>query len=416
MFTLRTSCRCCGYAEVISPPGIKAAPTKEKLIPVMDLGLHPMPNDFCKDGEERAGYAPLEVLYCNRCSLAQLSIVVRPDILYRKYAYTTSRSDTMIRHFDSLWAYIQSECTPVSLLEIGSNDGFFLQHAKAHGAEFVCGVDPSENLSEVARNNLVQTICGLFNNETARMASACVPAVDCIVARHVFGHVDDLKGFIKALDIVANQNTLILIEVPWAKRLLENCEFDTIYFEHLSYFTIKSIDALLQNTPFRLHRVHEFPVHGGALGIMLRRRDHPSKADESVQKMMWNENVTEKAWKEMAERSKKSIARLICIVRSAIEAGKTVCGYGASAKFTVWMNACGFTKKEVKFVTDTTPQKQWCTVPGTDIPVVDPGALLREQPDYAIMGAWNFSEEIISKEHLYREVGGQFIVPHENLE
>lgn len=415
MYFIRTSCRCCGFAEVLTPPGIKAASSDEKLVKVFSLGLQPPANDFKKEDQEREGYAPLEVLFCPRCTLAQLSIVVRPDILYRTYAYTTSRSDTMLRHFDSLWDYIQTECHPVSLMEIGSNDGFFLQYAKAHGAEMVCGVDPSENLSQEARDGGVQTICGLFDKETAAMAHACVPSVDCIVARHVVGHVDDLRAFVKSLDLVANKNTLILIEVPWAKRLLERGEFDTVYFEHLSYITIKSMAALLENSPFRLHRIHEFSVHGGALGIMIRRRDHESAPHESVQTMMAQEDITADSWKEMAECSERSVEHLLSIVRSAVAKGKTVCGYGASAKCTVWMNACGFTRKEIKFVTDTTPFKQWCNVPGTDIPVVDPGALLREQPDYAIVFAWNYFVEIFGKERLYRENGGLLINPHQEL-
>lgn len=413
MWIYKTYCRFCRYGEVISPPGIKAASTGEKLIPVFDLGLQPPANDFCKEDEERAGYAPLQVMYCPRCSNAQLSLVVNPLELYRDYPYTTSRSETMHRHFDSLWSYIRSECEPVSVIEIGSNNGDLLKYAKSHGTESVCGIDPAENLAVEARSNCVQTICGLFCEETAKLASLCVPNPDCIIARHVFGHVDDLHGFIKALDIIANKKTLILIEVPWAKRLLEHCEFDTIYFEHLSYITIRAMAALLENTPFRLHRIHEFPVHGGALGIMLRRRDHASQAHESVFTMLETENITEAAWKEMAGCSQRAIRNMKEIVSDALAAGKTVAGYGASAKATVWINACGFTRKEIKFVTDTTPYKQGCTIPGTDIPVVDPGALLRELPDYAIMWCWNFASECLSKEHLYRERGGQFIIPHE---
>lgn len=412
MWRLHNHCRACGFGKTSSPPGIKAAPSDEKLVKVFSLSLQPLPNDFKKEDEEHEGHAPLEVLFCPRCTLAQLSVVVRPDIMYKNYAYITSRSATMRRHFDSLLEYIRSECEPVSLVEVGSNDGYFLEYAKKNGAEFVCGIDASENLSQVARENGIQTIFGILDKDTAQMAHACVPVVDCIVARHVFGHVDDLKSFVNAMDSMSNKNTLILIEVPWAKRLLERCEFDTIYFEHLSYITIKSMAALLESTPFRLHRIHEFPVHGGALGIMIRRRDHESVPHPTVKAMMSQENITVETWKEMAERSKRSIRNLISKVADEVSNGNTICGYGASAKFTVWMNACGFTKKEIKFVTDTTLHKQGCTVPGTDIPVVDAGALLRELPDFTILGAWNFAEEIISQEHLYREKGGQFIVPH----
>ncbi len=415
MFRLHNKgCRCCGYGAPKTPPGIKAPANADKLIPVFDLGLQPLSNAFAKEDEIQSAHYPLEVLYCPQCTLAQLSIVVPPEILYKNYPYTTSRSATMQKHFESLMSYIRSEQQPQSVIEIGSNDGYFLEYVKANGADYVCGIDPSENLSEVARNNLIQTICGVFDNETARMAAACVPTPDVIVARHVFGHVDDLKDFVKALDTIAGSNTLILIEVPWAKRLLERCEFDTIYFEHLSYFTIKSIVALLDGTPFRLHKIHEFPVHGGALGIMLRRRDHESTPHASVQHMISQESISRMDWEMMSECSARVVEKLVSLVRTAKAAGKTVAGYGASAKMTVLMNACKFTRKDVRFVTDTTLMKQWCCVPGTDIVVADPGALMRELPDYTILGAWNFWEEILEKESVYRKRGGVFVNPHED--
>lgn len=413
MYKLHSVCRCCGYGTPKAPPGIKSPPDADKLIPVFSLGFQPLSNAFAREDELQSAHYPLKVLFCPRCTLGQLSIVVPPGILYKKYAYTTSRSVTMLRHFESLLSYMRSEQEPDSVIEIGSNDGYFLEYLKKNGAGSVCGIDPSENLSEVARSNMIQTICGVFDKNTARMAADCVPAPDAIIARHVFGHVSDLRDFIKSLDLIAGNGTLIIIEVPWAKRLLERCEFDTVYFEHLSYFTIKSIVALLDGTPFRLHKIHEFPVHGGALGIMIRRRDHESTPNESVQNMLSQENINNSDWEIMSECSARAVDRLVSVVRNAISEGKTVAGYGASAKMTVLLNACKFTRREINFVTDTTPQKQLCCIPGTDIPVVDPGAILRELPDFTILGAWNFATEIFEKESLYREKGGQFINPHE---
>jgi len=416
MFKLhgRKGCRCCGFGAPKTPPGIKAPANADKLIPVFSLGLQPLSNAFAKDDELQSAHYPLEVLFCPKCTLAQLSIVVPPEILYTNYTYTTSRSATMQRHFESLLSFIRSEQEPKSVIEIGSNDGYFLEYLKSQGAEHVCGIDPSENLSEIARKNLIQTICGVFDKETAHLAADCVPVPDVIVARHVFGHVDDLKDFVKTLDSISGNHTLILIEVPWAKRLLERCEFDTIYFEHLSYFTIKSIASLLDGTPFRIHKIHEFPVHGGALGIMLRRRDYESTPHASVQNMISQEGISKMDWELMGECSSRVVEKLVSLVRTAKAAGKTVAGYGASAKMTVLMNACKFTRKEIAFVTDTTPMKQGCCIPGTDISVVDPGMLLRELPDYTILGAWNFSTEILEKESLYRTKGGVFVNPHEN--
>ena len=403
-------CRACGYGQPETPPGIKSS-SFDRLIPVFSLGVQPLANDFCEAGAEHSGYAPLEVLFCPRCTLGQLSVTVRPDILYKSYSYVTSRSDMMKNHFKSLWSYIQEDCRPESVLEIGSNDGHFLTFCKEY-ADSVCGVDPSENLSQVARESGVQTICGIFCKDTAELARACVPKCDLIVARHVFGHVDDWRGFVKALDVVSNRDTVIVIEVPWARRLLEHAEFDTVYHEHLNYVTLKSVQALLEESRFKLHRVHEFPVHGGAIAITLRRKDCDVMPDSSVRNFMMSERIDETSWRNFAARSTNTISDLTKKVKKLVKDGKSVAAYGASAKATVWMNACGFTNKEVKFVTDTTPMKQWKCIPGTNIPVVDPGAILREQPDYMLLTAWNFAEEIIAKEADYRKKGGQFIIPH----
>lgn len=397
MFRPQLRCRACEH---------------DALSKVFSLGIQPLANDFCKEGEEQGGYAPLEVLFCPRCTLAQLSVVVRPDILYRKYAYVTSRSDTMLRHFSSLWSFLETEVDPKSIVEIGSNDGYFLEYARTRGAESVCGIDASENLAEEARKCGIQTLYGIFDKYTAQTARGCVPVPDVVLARHVFCHVDDWRDFIRSLDILCNQSTVVLIEVPWAKRLLERCEFDTIYHEHTSYLTLRAMVALLENTPFRLHRVHEFPIHGGALGIMLRRRDHPSQSHDSALRMLEVENITEKDWEKFSDGTSESISNIMLAIGEAVGGGKTVAAYGASAKATVWMNACKFSRNQIRFVTDTTLQKQHCMIPGTDIPVVDPGAIIREKPDYMLLTSWNYAQEIMSKEHVYRENGGQFIIPH----
>lgn len=419
MFKPHTSCRACGFAAPSGPPGIKSAPSSEKLIPVFDLGLQPLANDFSDAFEEHAGFYPLKVLMCPRCKLAQLSATVNPRVLYSKYNYVTSNSSTMQEHFKSLWYCIkarQPKCD--SVLEIGSNDGTLLDYLKSNGAESVLGIDPAQNLCDIARDRGITSLCGLFDHDSATLASATMPVVDVVIARHVFCHVDDWNSFIKNLDIICNKHTLVVIEVPYVMDLLRLVQFDTIYHEHLSYLNIEAIDALLRGTMFKLDHIQHFPIHGGAIAMYLRRTDYAVAADASVEWYLSEEkrHLNAEAWNLFSVSVGKSMAGLTEKVHELVAAGKTVCGFGASAKSTVWINACGFTRNQLRFITDTTPQKHYKFSPGTDIPIVDPGALIREMPDYAILFAWNFRTEVIARNEQFLRAGGRFIIPVPKLE
>lgn len=413
-WTRHTVCRSCRYAEPSGPPGIKAVPSGEKLIPVFSLGNQPLANAFANQDEPQSAFYPLEVLYCPRCGLAQLSATVPADVLYKTYAYTTSKSDTMLEHFAKLWRSIRDRnLNCENVLEIGSNDGYLLDYVRKNGAESVVGIDPAENLAAEANNKGVRTFCGVFDEATANVASLAMPSVDVVIARHVFCHVDDWHGFIATLDKVCQKNTLVAIEVPYVMDLLRHTQFDTIYHEHLSYLNIKALQALLEHSVFRIDHVQHFDVHGGAIVIYLRRRDYEGAADESVEWYLNHEkdNLNVAAWQEFDRVAHLNLVALQKTVNDLLNDGKTVAGFGASAKSTVWMNACGFTSKQVRFITDTTPQKQWKYCPGTDVKIVDEGALLRELPDYAILYAWNFMSECLKKNNLYLSKGGKFIVP-----
>lgn len=415
MYHLNNSCRACGYAT-IGAGGIKSAASEDRLIPVFDLGVQPLANDFANVSEERSGYAPLKVMFCPKCTLAQLSVVVRPEILYSRYLYVTSQSQTMRDHFDRLHDTILSEQEFSSLLEIGSNDGTLLRYFASKGCK-VAGIDPAENLVEISRKSGIPTIAGVFNAKNAQCSMAnCRDGFDIILARHVFCHIDDWREFVDCLSIPSHKNTLVCIEVPYVKDLLSRGEFDTIYHEHLSYLSIKAMDALLKSSPFRLQRIVQFDIHGGALLLMLRRRDCPVLEHSSVKDFMDSENITLDTWKAFENKARDNIVALKEFVKCAKQDGKRVVGFGASAKSTVWVNACVFTRKDIEFITDTTLQKLYKLSPGTDIPIVDEGAILRELPDYAICFAWNFRDYVLKNNELARSKGVKFVFPIPTLE
>lgn len=415
MYKLHTACRACGYGAKLTADGIKSGAQTEKLVPVFDLGTQPLANDFRRAEYEHEGSAPLSVLYCPRCSLAQLSVVVDPRILYaHNYPYVTSRSDTMQQHFAAL---IKDIFTETSLrgccLEIGSNDGFFLQTIKDAGMKQVLGIEPANNLSAIANKNGVRTVTGFFGTGCNGIPHS---KPDIIVARHVFCHVDDWRGFIKELEAFTHPKSLVCIEVPYAKDMIENLSFDQIYHEHLSYMTVEGMAALMVGSQFHFHRIVRYPIHGGAILFMLRRNESSAPPHRSVTDHLDLEHITKEAWEVFSKKSDNLIWELRKLVNELHQQGKTIAGYGASAKSTVWVNACEFTRKQIQFITDTTPAKQWTFSPGSDIPITDPGAILRELPDYVIVFAWNFWEEIIAKEERARAKGVKFIRPLPTIE
>lgn len=400
MYKHVTKCRACG---------------NPKLIPVCDLGVQPLANDFTFPGEECAGHAPLKVLFCEECTLGQLSVVVDPKIIYSNYPYVTSKSQTMLGHFELLWKAINQECDAKSVVEIGSNDGGFLNFCLDHGAALAVGIDPAANLIPGFRPGLA-SICDLFGADSAVKAASLIPNPGVVVARHVFAHIDDWQAFMKDLDIVTSKNTLVVIEVPYVTDMLEGVEFDTIYHEHLSYVSIWSVQALLKKTNFHLHKVLRFHIHGGAIVMMLRRNDSDFQPDISVEKFLVSESVDHSSWTRFSMETERKIDALkdSIIVRLRYEGAK-FCGFGASAKSTVWINAAGL-RDQIEFICDCTPSKQGKLSPGTRIPVVSEVELMARKPDYAIMFAWNFKAEILRNNQAYLDAGGHFIIPDHKIE
>lgn len=396
------SCRACGNSD---------------LNVVFDLGNQPLANNFVASGQARQGFYPLKIVLCSGCGLAQLSVVVDRDTLYKNYSYVSSSSATMQRHYDRLFKDMESETDGKTIVEIGSNNGGLLQFANTRGFQ-VLGIDPADNLCKIAEENEINTVCGYFNPQSAKLAVSYYskmkdPAI--ILARHVFAHVDHWQEFVEGLEILAGKDTLICIEVPYAPDMLRRIEFDTTYHEHLSYITLGPIVELLKKTSFRIHRINKYGIHGGAILLMLRRWDYPYAAHLSADEMLAEEHVTEKSWTDFADLAKQKIESLKSLVADLRSSGKVVSAFGASAKATVLINACGFTREDVAFVTDNSPLKPGRLVPGTDIPVIEEGEMLSMHPNYAIMTSWNYEAEILTKMAKWRERGGKFIIPDREL-
>jgi novobiocin biosynthesis protein NovU/D-mycarose 3-C-methyltransferase len=404
MIQERTHCRTCGSKNL-------------KLI--LDLGRTALVNDFLKP-EEVANYKislPLRVVLCPDCSLVQLADTVDPRILYSHYAYVTSTSKTMDTHLNKMMTHLLTTARLGSgskVLEIASNTGVFLKKFKEQGCE-VLGIEPAGNIADVALATAIPTRKEFFNAATAGKLKAEWGAANLILGRHVFAHIDDLRDLVAGLEAVSHAETLIAFEVPYLVDFFEHTEYDTIYHEHLSYISVRAIEALVKDSAFMLSRVDHYPIHGGSILFHLRHRSSKAAPDASVAQALEKEKQMRLAepvtWEAFAQRVNHIRTGLPALLRKLKAQGKRIIGYGASAKGNTLLNTCGITTKELDYIIDNTPFKQDKIAPGSWIPVRPPERLLKEQPDYALLLAWNFAPEIIARETEYQRRGGRFIVP-----
>jgi novobiocin biosynthesis protein NovU/D-mycarose 3-C-methyltransferase len=404
MIQERTTCRTCGSKNL-------------KLI--LDLGQTALANDFLRP-EEVANYhtsLPLRVVLCPDCSLVQLGDTVDPRVLYSHYAYVTSTSSTMDAHLNKQCAHLLATGhlgAGSKVLEIASNTGVFLKKFKEQGCD-VLGVEPATNIADIAIATAIPTRKEFFNAETAKKIKAEWGAADLILGRHVFAHIDELRDLIQGLETISHQETLIAFEVPYLVDFFEHTEYDTVYHEHLSYISVRSIEALVKDSAFTLARVDHYPIHGGSILFHLRHRSSKAAIHASVPMASELEKQMRLAdpatWLAFTQRVNRIRADLPALIRKLKAEGKRIIGYGASAKGNTLLNTCGLSTKELDYIIDNTPFKQNKVAPGSWIPIRSPENLLKDQPDYALLLAWNFAPEIIRRETEFQKRGGRFIMP-----
>ena len=392
MYHTHTFCRACGLSTT--------------MVKVADFGPTPLVNDFRNDADAAAGYAPLEIVVCTHCWLPQLSVVVDPDILYSHYAYQHSPGATLTKHFDELIQFLHQERPTLgNVLEFGSNDGLLLETLRVlPDVGTVLGIDPAGHLCAAANRRGVPTITGMFGTATAHEAIVTYGKFDVVLGRNVFAHVDDWLDLLRGANAVTNDDAIVCIEVQYSPKLLENCEWDQVYHEHLSYLNFSALSALCARTNFYIKSYQMSPFHGGSILVVLRKK--PQREAMALPDEV--HGLTQ--WHDFRKRADVLIGEVRELVTWHARRGCLIAGYGAAAKATNWINACKFTRQDIAYVVDSAPFKQGKLVPGSDIRVVASDAIA-PRPDYMIMFAWNYEEEILEKEQAYLEAGGKFIVP-----
>jgi SAM-dependent methyltransferase len=376
---------------------------------VLDLGKTPLANSYLTRPTDPEKWFPLRLLFCNGCALVQLSHVVNPDLLFRKYAYRSSASETMPSHFRELAGFIKSNFLKSSkdlVVEIGSNDGTLLRAFKEIGTS-VLGIDPAENLASIANERGLGTLPEFFNSEVAQRIRETKGPARAIIGNNVFAHVDDLRDLMEAVALLLDDEGVFSIEVPYVGDLNQNVEYDTIYHEHLSYFSVHPIARIFSDFGLSVTNVTRLDVHGGSIRVIgKKKRDRGKVPFIEFEKRCGLDRL--EIFQSLAHRVEYQRDSLMQTLRGLKSNGNKIIGYGAPAKGNTLLNFCGIGTDLLDYVIDTTPEKIGKFTPGTHIPIYETERFRRDPPPYALLLAWNYEKEVIIKETNY---SGQFIIP-----
>ena len=359
--------------------------------------------------------APLEVSYCSVCHLVQLTHVVKPEILYsEKYAYRTSVSSSLITHFrESAQRLIESrELDSNSLVvEIASNDGCMLENFRQHGIP-VLGIDPAVQPTTAATTAGIPTLREFFTEALAATLAEEGKQADLILANNVLAHVPDLNGFIRGIRRLLKPDGLAVFEVPYLADLLNKCEFDTIYHQHLCYFSVTALVNLFRRHNLFVNRIERIDVQGGSLRLYVASQGNNSQdADRLTEEETRGGLLQSSCYDRFANYVAGLGQALHDFVSNLISQGKTLAAYGAAAKGTTLLHCARLGQQQIQYVVDKNPSKQGKFMPGNRLPIVSPDALKSSPPEYLLILPWNLANEIIAQQASFRAAGGKFLIP-----
>jgi len=384
----------------------------------VDLGRSPLSNAFLATDQLTAmePHYPLHAYVCEDCLLVQLPAVASPEEIFTDYAYFSSFSSSWLSHAEAYAARMAQELAlgPDSLVvELASNDGYLLRHFRRLGIG-VLGVEPAANVAAVAETNGVPTEVAYFGTATARRLAAGGRRADLIVANNVLAHVPDLNDFVAGLPILLKPSGTVTVEFPHLLRLIAGRQFDTIYHEHFSYFSLLVADRVFRRHGLHVFDVDRLPTHGGSLRIHACHAGAGRPRSERIAAVLAEETragLTEPAgYTSFAADVIDVKCQVLEFLIGARRAGRSVAGYGAPAKATTLLNYCGIGPELLPYTVDRSPHKQGRFVPGRQIPILAPERILTDRPDYLFVLPWNLRDEVLDQMHAVRDWGGRFVV------
>jgi SAM-dependent methyltransferase len=386
----------------------------------VDLGMSPLCESFLAADQLDAmePFYPLKVLVCGSCFLAQVKEYVAPEHIFREYAYFSSYSQAWLDHarrYADMAAERFALTRDSRIVELASNDGYLLQFFVAKGLQ-VLGIDPAENVAKAAEARGVPTLAHFFNRESARELAAGGLAADLVIGNNVLAQVPDLNGFVAGVPIILKPRGVATFEFPHLLQLIEQNQFDTIYHEHFSYFSLMTAERIMAAQGLRVFDVEELWTHGGSLRLFVCHADNAEQPTlASVGALVERERRA--GLRDLAtygafdERVKETKRRLLEFLIAAKRERKRVVGYGAPGKGNTLLNYCGIRTDFLDYTVDRNPYKHGKYLPGTHIPVLPPERIAETRPDYLLILPWNLKDEIMEQMAYIRSWGGRFVVP-----
>jgi hypothetical protein len=395
-FKEHTNCRVCN---------------SDKLKPYIDLGKLPLSNNLCNTVYDNPERFPLKVLLCEDCGLSQLSIVINPEVLFGHYVYRSSINEGYKLHCRDMAIDLNKRYSlhPMSfMIDIAGNDGALLFEFKNEIGLKVLNIDPATNLAPICEEKGIPILSKFWSEEMANRIKKEYGKADLITATNVFAHVDNVTDFILGVKVILRQTGVLVMEFPYLIDFIGNNEFDTIYFEHLSYFSISPLNELCKQCGLTLLDVEKQEIHGGSV----RAHIGYGEQKESVLKFIENEKEykTIEPYIHFSKSSYNAINEFRDKISELNKAKYRVAAFAASAKFNTLLNCASITNINIEYIVDETPEKRYKYSPGTHIPIYPMEALHRNPPDYLVLGSWNFKNELMDKA---RKAGytGKFIIP-----
>ncbi len=395
-------CRSCGSSRIELVLDLGTSPLADRLLTAEQLS------------ESEPSY-PLELVFCHDCSLLQIGYTVSPGELFcNDYPYFSSVSDELQRHtIANVQELIERRALDSDklVMELASNDGYLLKHYKAAGIQ-VLGIDPAEPPAKAAQEIGVNTIIDFFTVELADSLRNQGVAADVLHANNVLAHVADTNGFVAGIARMLKPEGVAVLEFPYVRDLIQHCEFDTIYHQHLCYFSVTAVDRLFRRHGLYINDIRQLTIHGGSLRLFVEPIE---RVGASVTELLAEEqrlgldNID--YYRDFGQRVEDIRTQLMKTLRDLQADSKRIAGYGAPAKGCTLLNYFGIDTELVPYTVDRNKFKQGRYMPGTHQPVYEPERLLKEKPDYVLLLPWNFADEILGQQAKYRAGGGRFIIP-----